>query len=122
MYISEIIGFSKDDREADVNVSDGTFTIMGYAHPIDSVCLGQEITAVLSYGCKDVVREDEHTLRIKKLPEYYAYSVTAQVLSHQEGSVRIGKICIQLDTTMPADISDGDFVSFSVVRFDFLLQ
>lgn len=122
MYISEIIEFSKDDCEADVCVSDGTFTIMCYAYPVDSVCLGQEITAIFSYGCKDVVREDERTFRIKKLPQYYAYSVTAQVLSHQEGSARIGKIFIQLDTALLADISDGDFVSFSVVRFDFSLQ
>ena len=121
MYISRIIEFSRDDREADVYVSDGTFTIMCYAYPIDSVCLGQEITTVFSYGCTDVVREVERTFRIKKLPQYYAYSINAQVLSHKEGSVQLGKICIQLDATMPADISDGDFVSFSVVRFDFSL-
>ena len=122
MYISKIIEFSKDGCEADVYVSDGTFTIMCYAYPVDSVCLGQDVTAVFSYGCKDVVREDKRTFRIQKLPQYYAYSVTAQVLSHQDSSVWIGKICIQLDTAMPADISDGDFVSFSVVRFDFSLQ
>ncbi len=122
MYISKILEFSKDDREADVYVSDGTFTIMCYAYPVDIIYLGQEITTLFSLGCKNVVREDERTFRIKKLPQYYAYSITAQVLSHQECSVQVGKISIRLDTTMPADISDGDFVSFSVVRFDFSLQ
>ena len=122
MYISKILEFSKDDREADVYVSDGTYTIMCYAYPVDTICLGQEITTLFSHGCEDVERADEQTFSIKKLPQYYAYSITAQVLSHQESSVRIGKISIQLDTTMPADISDGDFVSFSVVRFDFSLQ
>lgn len=122
MYISKILEFSKDDHEADVYVSDGTFTIMCYGYPVGRVCSGQEITAVFSHGCKNVVREDEHTFRIKKLPQYYAYSITAQILSHEECSVQIGKIRIQLDAPMPADISDGDFVSFSVARFDFSLQ
>ena len=122
MYISQIIEFSKDEREADVFVSDGIFTIMYYGYPVDSVWLGQKIAAVISYGCKNVVREDERTFRIIKLPQYYSYSITAQVLSHQACTVQIGKICIQLDTTIPADVSDGDFVSFSVVRFDFSLQ
>jgi hypothetical protein len=122
MYISDILTFNKDDYEADVYASDGTFSILCYAYPVDNVFLGQDIPAVFSYGCKDIIREVESTFRIKKLPQYYAYSVTAQVLSQQEGSVQIGKICIQLDTTMPADISDGDFVSFSVVRFDFSPQ
>ena len=116
MYISKIIEFSKDDHEADVHVSDGTFTILCYAYPVDSVCLGQEITAVFSYGCKNIVRENERTFCIEKLSQYYAYYITAQVLSYQDRSVQIGKICIQLDTTMPAGISDGDFISFSVVR------
>ena len=49
MYISKIIEFSKDGCEADVYVSDGTFTIMCYAYPVDSVCLGQDVTAVFSY-------------------------------------------------------------------------
>ena len=119
MYISKIIEFSKDDCEADVYVSDGTFAIMCFAYPVDNIYLGQEITAVYSFGCDNVIREDEHLFKIKKLSQYYAYSVTAQVLSRQEGSVQIGKICIQLDTYIPSDISDGDFVSFSVVRFDF---
>ncbi len=118
MYISEIAAFSQEDREADVCVCDGTFTVMCYAYPVDSVCLGQEIPAVFSYGCRDVVRDDEHTFCIKKLPPYYAYSITAQVLSRQERSVQIGKLSIWLDTPMPVDISDGDFVSFSVVRLD----
>lgn len=122
MYISSILMFNKDDCEAEVYVSDGTFAIMCYAYPVDSVCLGQEISAVFSYGCKNVKREGERTFRIRKLPQYYAYSVTAQVLSHRDGFVQVGKIRIQLDTTIPADIPDGDYVSFSVVRFDFSLH
>ncbi len=118
MYISKILEFSKDDREADVYISDGTFSILCYAYPVDSVYLGQHITAVVSYGCENIVREDEHVFCIKKLSQYYAYAITAQVLSHQESSVQIGKICMQLDATMPADITDGDFVSFSVVRLE----
>lgn len=122
MYISKILEFNKDDCEADVYVSDGTFSIMCYAYPVDEICLGQEINAVFSYGCKDIVREDENTFRVKKLPQYYAYLITAQVLSRKESYVQIGKMSIQLDNTMPADISDGDFVTFSVVRFEFSLK
>lgn len=122
MYISKILEFNKDDCEADVYVSDGTFSIMCYAYPVDKICLGQEINAVFSYGCKDIVREDKKTFRVKKLPQYYAYLITAQVLSRKESYVQIGKMSIQLDNTMPADISDGDFVTFSVVRFEFSLK
>ena len=121
MYISDIIEFSKADREADVCVSDGRYSIMGYLFPADRVRVKQGVTAVLTLDCSNIVKEDKPLIRIEKLQQHYAYSITAQVLSQQAGTVQIGGICIQLDTSIPKDIMDMDYVSFSVLRLDVVL-
>ena len=40
------------------------------------------------------------------------------VLSKKNGIVQIGGLFIYLDEYIPNDILNGDYISFSVIRFD----
>ena len=118
MFIKRIIEFAKQDLEADILVSDGQFSLLCYAFPVKEVSIGQHISALLSYGCSEVVKSDIQVLSIKKLQSYYAYSLTALVHSRKKNIVRLGDLYMELDRALPKDIFEGDFVSFSVIRFD----
>ena len=116
MYISEITHFDADDQEADVYVSDGKYSVLCYLYPAVKPSIGQTISIVFCFGCKNLQKTANKTFRIKKQSSYYAYSVTAQVISSQ--SVRVGDIIIHIDDIIPADITKGDYISFESLRFD----
>lgn len=118
MYVSHIVDFCVDDHEAEVYVSDGVLSIKCYAYPINNVYIGEKVSAVFAYGCRDIKKHDELAFQIEKLPQYYACSIIAQVCSQQNSMVRIGELKMQLDLAIPSDINNGDFISFSVVRLN----
>ena len=118
MYISEILELNKNDKEADVYVSDGNYNIMCYIYPIDSVQIGAVIKKIITYGCKKITRTNDCLFNVEKLSDYYSYFITAKVKSREENLVVIGNILVQLDDYIPNDISDEEYVSFFVERFD----
>ena len=116
MYISKVTYLDKEKQEADVWVSDGTHSVLCYLYPVDNQFVGQYISIIICFGCKNLQKSDCKVFQIKKLPSYYAYSVIAQVVSSQ--TVRVGDIIIQINENIPADITTGDFISFDSLRFD----
>ena len=118
MYVSHILDYCEDDHEADIYVSDGVHFIKCYAYPINNVYIGEKVSTVFAYGCREIKKHDELAFQIEKLPQYYAYSIIAQVCSQQNSIVHIGGLIMQLDLAIPPDINNGDFISFSVLRLN----
>ena len=119
MFISDILYFSKEDSEAEVRISDGRYTVSCYAYPIDMVYVNQYVNTIYGFECADITKSDELKYAIKKLPQHYAYLLTAQVVNTESKIVRIGELFICLDIAMPRDMINGDYVSFSVLRLDY---
>lgn len=119
MYIKKIIYFNKVDREAELCISDGVYSVISYAYPVNAVVVNQEVDAIYGFECTNVVRATEQNYRINKLPAYFAYEVTAEVISICDNIVKVGDLRIYLDAVIPNDVSNGEYVSFSVLRFDF---
>lgn len=118
MYIKKIVQISKDDSEADIYVSDGVFDILCYVNPLGTIAEHKQITSVYGFMCSDVVRTEKKVASIVKLPEYYAYRIIGKIFSKGERIIQLGGILIHLDTEIPNDMEDGEFVSVAVLRFD----
>lgn len=118
MRIKNILYFSKEDQEAEVIISDGDYDLICYACPIDTLERSAGIRELFAFSCMDIVRADERRCSVKKLPQHYAYAMTAKVHSKQKGIVCLGKLRIRLDGDIPNDISDGEYISFRVQRLD----
>ncbi len=118
MFVSDIICFNKEDSEAELRVSDGTYFLNCYAHPIDSVEINQNVNAVYGFGCTNIVKAEEPKELIKKMPQYFSYMLTARVEDKEKSIVSIGNLIINLDEPIPNDIVKGEYVSFYVLRLD----
>lgn len=118
MFITDILYFNKEDSEAEVNISDGRYTVNCYAYPVDMVSVNQRVNTIYGFECANISKSDETEYEIKKLPQHYAYLLTAQVMDNESGIVRIGELFINLDIPIPKDIINGDYVAFSVLRLD----
>lgn len=118
MRVREIVHFDKKGREAEAVVSDGAYEVLCHAFPIDTVRIGMAVSGLSGFSCGNIVRAAQQRCAVSKLPSYFAYHMTGKVLSKKEGIVCVGGLKISLDEYMPNDISDGEYVSFEVMRLD----
>lgn len=118
MYIKKILQISKDDNEADIIVSDGVFDILCYVNPLVAIATNSRIISIYGFMCTDVYRTDKQVDSVEKLPEYYAYRIIGKIFSKAEHIIQIGEIMIHIDSEIPNDMEDGEYVSVKVLRFD----
>ena len=52
------------------------------------------------------------------MDNYYAYKLCCKVINRAEQLVALGEIKIYLDSSLPGDIKNDDFVEFEVMRLD----
>lgn len=118
MLITEVINFNEEDSEAEVRVSDGDYSVECYAHPANMSVLKKKSDVIDGFCCESIVKADRKKYEVKKLSQYYAYHLTAQVVDKEKRIVCIGKLIINLDADIPKDIVNGDYINFSVLRLD----
>lgn len=116
MYIKRLESFDINSNEADLVVSDKMYEITCYCHPFNEDKIDSEFS-LIGFMCNDIVITN-NKFRIVKNKNYYAYSLNSKVVSAKDKLVAIGDILIKLDTPLPKDIHNGDFISFSVKRID----
>lgn len=118
MYIQDVLHFNQSGKEAELIVSDGVYEVLCYAYPIDAVKTGMTISGLSGFSCTNVVRADEQRYAVSKLPSYFAYNLTGKLISKQKRIVQVNNLKISLDAHIPNDLSDGEYVSFDVLRLD----
>ena len=118
MFIKDILYFNKEDSEAEIIVSDGHYMVNCYIYPIKHVAIGCKIGNIDGFGCAGIVIANEKKYEVKKLSQYFAYQLTAKFVDNKNRVVRIGGLFINLDTEIPKDITNGDYIAFSVTRLD----
>ena len=122
MFISKVISSSVIDKEFEVYVTDGAFTVLCYIFPGSSDFLNRKISFLSGYGVEHICMAEERMCHVAKLKEYFAYSITGYVESVSNQIIMLGNIKIQLDYPLPGGILRGDYVTFSVVRLDVVWQ
>lgn len=118
MYIQDVLRFDKSGKEAELIVSDGAYEVLCYAYPIDAVKTGMTISGLSGFSYTNMVRAAEQRCAVSKLPSYFAYNLTGKLISKQEGIVQVNNLKISLDAHIPNDLSDGEYISFDVLRLD----
>ena len=121
MYISRIIEYCKEDHEADVCVSDGHYSVVCYVYSLEDIFVGQRVSIVCAFGCDNILRCDKTTFVVEQLPQQYKIAFTAQVVSRDEAIVRIGDVVIVLDSNIPGDIRNGEYISCNAIRLDAII-
>lgn len=110
--------FDKKGKEAEVIVSDGAYEMLCYAYPTDAIEIGMYVSGLSACLCDNISRAAEQHCAVSKPAPYFAYSLTGRVFSKQDRIVQVGGLKIELDAHLPNDISDGEYVSFDVLRLD----
>lgn len=123
MFVKDILNYSKDDKEADIVVSDGIYDVICYDYPIrNNLLLNKKISTIHAYLASNIIKSDEEGFSIKKLSSYYSYVFVARVVSVEHRLVQIGMLMIYLDESIPLDIRNGDYISFKVSRLDAIVN
>ena len=118
MYVQDVLRFDQSGKEAELIVSDGAYEVLRYAYPIDAVKTGMTVSGLSGFSCTNMVRAAEQRCAVSKLPSYFAYNLTGKLISKQEGIVQVNNLKISLDAHIPNDLSNGEYISFDVLRLD----
>jgi len=122
MFVKTIKSFDEASREADVYVSDGVYELLCFVHPVGAIQICQNVISVSALFCSEPYRAEKEQFTLQKQTGYYASAVTGKVLSRGENLVCVGEIRIKLDTPLPKDIANGEYVFFTADRFDAELE
>ena len=118
MFVSDILYANKDDSEAEVSVSDGIYTLNCYFYPCKSAAIYQDIEYIFGNNCSDIFRVQKKEYAVQKLSDGFAYQLTAKVIDNALRTVCIGEMMIELDSPIPKDIVNEEFITFYVSRLD----
>ena len=118
MLISSIKHRSNQDKEADILVTDGEYQLLCYAQPFSLEECQTEVAALYAFGCENIEKSENCAVNIVEQTDYYAYELSAEVLSKVEQTVKLGQLVLHLDATIPGDIQNGDYVTFRLQRID----
>ena len=109
--MSSIKHWRNQDKEADILVTDGEYQLLCYAQPFSWKEYQTEVAALYAFGCGNIVKS-------AKQMDYYAYELSAEVLSKVERTVKLGQLVLHLDAALPGDVQNGDYVTFRLQRID----
>lgn len=121
MFVKEVLCFDKKNGEGEVLVSDGVFLLKCYVYHHNCIIENQNVKQIIAFGCSTIYQATNSTCEITKIEDYFAYQLTAVLYSKKERIVQLGDILFSVDSYIPNDLQSGDFVSFSVRRFDCIL-
>lgn len=122
MYICDVKHRSNQDKEADILVTDGEYQLLCYAQPFSLEECQTEVAALYAFGCENIVKSKNCAVNIVKQTDYYAYELSAEVLSKVERTVKLGQLVLHLDAALPGDIPNGDYVTFRLQRIDAIIE
>ena len=109
-----------DSGEAFIKVSDGKFNLEVFAHPW---CFGKGYILkhpLLTMNAKNISLSIDKATYATKLNAKFSYELVGILLSRCRKLVQVGDISIELDTPIPKDIQEGQFIKFRCERLDFV--
>ena len=119
VIINKINWLSKEAKEAEVYLSDGKFDIICFCHPF-SKNIGYEISLPLYTINTDRVYKlyENKKYAVEKIGNGFEYHLAGQVKDCLKNQIQVGKFLFEIDTPLPRDIEEEDYVSFTCDRID----
>ncbi len=118
MIIKKINYIGKD--EAIVTISDGKFEIVTFAQPFNGSINDNLNEPLLCLSCENIVKVNEIKYRVIILNNEFEQYFQGKVIDKDNSIVNIGNIKIELDSNLPQDINNDDFITFKCGRVDII--
>jgi len=117
--ICKIDRIDKEALEAEVIVSDGTFEVLCFAHPL-TYEEGSELNGpIRCLDATNIVKSDKNEYTVEKSADYFSYVLTGKLVDKINGLVMVGGLMFEVDKDMlPGDIKEGEYISFYCDRLD----
>lgn len=117
--ISKVNWLSEEAKEAEVCLFDGTFNIISFSHPFNQN-IGDVIELPLYIlNAKEIYRlNNMQSFSVERMGDTFEYKLSGRVINKELNQIIVGEFIIQLDASLPNDISTGDYVSFICDRID----
>lgn len=113
-YIKNINCIDKDISEVEITLNDGQVELKAYCDNY------REIKPLIlsTFMTSDVMISDDKTFKAINNGNY-SHTIQGELYSKMLGKVRVGDFYISIDKEeIPADVCDGDFITFKCVRLD----
>lgn len=118
--INKINWLSKEAKEAEVYLSDDTFNIVCFAQPFEQNIGDKILHPLYTLNAKIIhklLREDQTSL-IEKNGINFEYKLAGQLIDKKNNYMQIGDFIINIDTPIPNDFQEGDFIFLTCDRID----
>lgn len=119
MYkIKKINWLSEEIKEAEVYISDGKYSIVVFSHPFNRKA-GEIISELLyTLNADNIKISTVKEFCMFRVSNTFSYNVVGIIHNMDENHIKVGSFTIELDTNLPNDLKQGDFISFTCDRID----
>ena len=119
VIVDKINWVDKDEREADVTITDGTYTLLCFSYPFNQNEKDIFENLIYCFNIKDIVKSFESYPAVIKKNGFYEYTLRGKLEKREDKIVSIGELQIDIsEANIPNDINDGDYIEFVVGRLD----
>jgi hypothetical protein len=119
MKIIRLEWLSEEGQEALLTLQAGSTEFTVFSHPCNSN-VGEEVQSLIfSLDESNLVRIDSCNPAICQAQGKFESTIRAKVENTKKKIVSIGEVNIRLSRSLPGDIREGDYVSFTSLRLDF---
>lgn len=119
VIVEKINWIDKEEREADVTITDGIYSVLCFSHPCNQNEKDIFNNLIYCFDAYDIVKSFECNPAIIKKSGFYEYMLSGELKSKEDKIVKIGELQIDIsDGDIPKDINEGDYIEFQVMRLD----
>lgn len=109
----------KDAEEAVLTISDGTHSLRCFAHPFRGVRGAPVASPLATLDAENVVRAPAQSVDVRPVGSGFKHEVIGVVSKTLPPTVRVGDLLLELDVSLPGDVSVGELVEFVTDRIDY---
>lgn len=119
MKISHLNSICDSAHEAELIVTDGAYECLVFCQPC-YYKIGDTVEDVLhAFIVKDLVLSNKDTFHVRRNSVHgFSQSIVAKVIDNRSNTVAVGKIKIELPSSIPFPVNEGQFVEFKCLRLD----
>ncbi|OIN56676.1 hypothetical protein BLX24_23915 [Arsenicibacter rosenii] len=119
VQVSNVKWLSKEAKEAEVYLSDVNFSLIVFSHPFNQNVGDSVKLPLYTLNAKGIYKlNNTENLLVNRKGKTFGYEISGTVLNKELNQIQIGEFVIQLDVSLPNDITSGDYVSFVCDRID----
>ena len=121
MFVKSIHWMDKEDKEAEVIVSDGKNEILCFSHPFSGAIGDILVNPLECMDAEEIQILDDENFNIEKIDpnDYFEYKIGGKLISADKKLVLVGDLLLSLEgCDIPKDLKNNNFVTFITSRIN----